>query len=289
MELHLGDCLEVMKQLDDNSVDLLFADLPYAQTTCKWDVLIDMEQFWEQANRVCKDTAPMFFTCSAKFGNTLINSNPKNFRYDLVWVKSNSVGFLNARKMPMRKHELVYVFYNKIPKIYTENISLYHKHKFRDNMNTKLVEGKSLYGTQNKKVRYLNEDGTIQKEMNLQRYTPPLPNSVIEEQPKYSQKQKHNQYGGKTQIHSYGQTAYDPPLPHSILEVNSQQGKHATQKPVALMEWVLKYYSRENDVVLDPTMGSGSTGEACKNMNRNFIGIEKDEDIYNVAFKRLLE
>ncbi len=292
MDLHNGDCLEVMKELGDNSVDLLFADLPYAQTSCSWDVLIDMEQFWKEANRVCKHDAPMIFTCSVKFGNTLINSNPKNFRYDLVWVKSNSVGFLLARKMPMRKHEMLYVFYNDRPKIYTENISLHHRHKFKDNEKTKPVESVSLYGTQKKKVRHLNADGTINQSLNQERYTPPLPKSVIKEddqQPKYTQKSKRGQYGNRTPHTSYGVCAYDPPLPNSILEVRTEKGKHATQKPVALMEWVLKYYSKENDVILDPTMGSGSTGVACKNMNRLFIGIEKEEEIYEIAFDRLID
>ena len=338
MDLRLGDCLEVMKELDDDSVDLLFADLPYAQTACKWDALIDMEQFWKEANRVCKGDAAMVFTCSVKFGNTLINSNPKNFRYDLVWVKSNSVGFLNAKQMPMRKHEMVYIFYNERPKIYTENISLHHKHKFRDGDKTKPSPTTGLYGDEKKKVRHLNEDGTINQSLNQVKYDPPLPKSVIkeDEQPKYTQKSKRGQYGNITPYTSYGvgvykpplptsvikeeenkgenvyidncnsqlygdlkrdvnrnkkehQKIYDPPLPNSILEVKSEKGKHATQKPVALMEWVLKYYSRENDVVLDPTMGSGSTGVACKNMNRLFIGIEKDEEIYEVAFERLVE
>ena len=130
MELINGDCLEVMKDMSDNSVDFLFADLPYSQTSCRWDVLIDLDLFWKQVNRVCKQDAVMAFTCSVKFGNTLINSNPKCFRYDLVWVKSAACGFLNAKKMPMKKHEMVYIFYRKLPKVYTENIALHHTHKF---------------------------------------------------------------------------------------------------------------------------------------------------------------
>jgi len=284
MDLHNGDCLEVMKELGTDSVDLLFADLPYAQTSCKWDVLIDMEEFWKEANRVCKDDAPMFFTCSVKFGNTLINSNPKKFRYDLVWVKSQPVGFLNARKMPMKKHEMVYVFYNKIPKIYTENISLHHKHKFKDNEENKPKNKGGLYGGD---LKYTNKSAIL--------YEPPLPNSVIKEEDKgesvYKDKCNSQLYGDLNRDMNRNkkehQKIYEPPLPNSILEVKTEKGKHATQKPVPLMEWVLKYYSKENDVVLDPTMGSGSTGVACKNMNRRFIGIEKDEEIYEVAFERL--
>jgi len=126
MELYNQDCLEKMKDLSDNSIDLLFCDLPYGQTSCKWDSLIDLDLFWKEVNRVCKDTTPMFFTCSTKFGVSLINSNPKNFRYDLIWVKSSPCGFLNAKKMPMKKHEMIYVFYRKLP-LYDLSS---HKHKF---------------------------------------------------------------------------------------------------------------------------------------------------------------
>ena len=235
MDLKNGDCLDLMKELDDNSVDLLFADLPYGQTKAKWDSLIDLELFWKEANRVCKADTPMVFTCTVKFGNTLINSNPKNFRYDLVWVKSSSTGFLFSKKAPLRKHEMIYIFYNKLPKIYTENIALHHPYKLLNSKNgmkgqDDLLYGKSVKQVQNKK--------------------------------------------------------YDPPLPNSILEIKSEKGKHSTQKPVKLMEWILKYYSKEGDVVLDPTMGSGSMGVACKNQNRLFIGIEKDETIYKVAVER---
>jgi len=126
MELINGDCLEKMKDISDNSIDLLFCDLPYGQTSCKWDSLIDLELFWKEVNRICKITTPMFFTCSTKFGVSLINSNPKNFRYDLVWVKSSPCGFLNAKKMPMKKHEMIYVFYRKLPFYDLSS----HKHKF---------------------------------------------------------------------------------------------------------------------------------------------------------------
>ena len=232
MELLNGDCLEKMKDLETDSVDLLFCDLPYGQTACKWDCLIDLELFWKEVNRVCKINAPMFFTCSTKFGVSLINSNPKNFRFDMVWIKSSPVGFLNSKKMPMKKHEMVYVFYRKLP---FYNIDENHTHKLmRNKLDTYTKDG--CYGKR-------CEKDTMRK--------------------------------------------YDPPLPTSILEVATQKGKHPTQKPTGLMEWALKYYTRENDLVLDPTMGSGSTGVACKNLNRRFIGIEKDIDIFNTAVDRL--
>jgi len=238
MDLYNEDCLEKMKDLSDNSIDLLFCDLPYGQTSCKWDSLIDLELFWKEVNRVCKITTPMFFTCSTKFGVSLINSNPKNFRYDLVWVKSAPCGFLNAKKMPMKKHEMIYVFYRKLP---FYNLSS-HEHKL-------LPERKT--------IDYKNDSFIYGKI----------------DRPDFMRKN--------------GESAYEPPLPNSLLEIKSQKRKHATQKPTALIEWCLKYYSKEGDTILDPTMGSGSTGVACKNMNRKFIGIEKDEKIFNNAVERL--
>lgn len=234
-----GDCLEIMKELPNNSVDLLFCDLPYGQTSCEWDNLINLNLFWEQVNRVCKIDCPMFFTCSTKFGVSLINSNPKNFRYDLVWVKSAPSGFLNAKKMPMKKHEMVYVFYRKLPMY--DLSSHQYKTFSKSQISREMKAGvNNIYGD--------IKGGTIGN------------------------------------IHG---TNFDPPLPHSLLEIKSEKGKHATQKPTELIKWCLKYYSKELDNVLDPTMGSGSTGVACKEMNRNFIGIELNQKIYSVAEKRL--
>jgi site-specific DNA-methyltransferase (adenine-specific) len=236
MELYFnGDCLEVMKDLSDNIIDLLFCDLPYGQTDCKWDCKINLDTFWKEINRICKINCPMFFTTTARFGVELINSNPKNFRYDLVWVKSAGAGFLNAKKMPMRKHELIYVFYRKLP--YYDLSS--HK-----------------------------------------QYEPPLPVSVIHPNCYNGNKETKTLYRNEAGL-------YDPPLPNSILEIKSEKGKHATQKPIELIKWLLKYYSKEGDTVLDPTMGSGTTLIACKQMNRKYIGIEKDEKIYKDAVARL--
>ena len=306
MDLRNGDCLDVMKDLEKESVDLLFADLPYGQTSCKWDCLIDLDLFWKEVNRVCKKDAPMIFTCSVKFGNLLINSNPKNFRYDLVWVKSAPCGFLNAKKMPMKKHEMIYIFYRKLPKVYTENIALHHKHKFLKEEN-KIVKRTdkgcdAMYGKETNKVFIYDEKGKLRN--SEPRYEPPLPNSIIKEETfirgkknKTTNKDVYNSderfNNGKLYHHSRklqkgDEPIYEPPLPNSLLEMKSEKGKHATQKPVTLMEWILKYYSREGDVVLDATMGSGSMGVACKNMKRSFIGIEKDEEIFKVAQKRCI-
>jgi len=244
-----GDCLTELEIVPDESVDLIFCDLPYGQTSCKWDCKIDLEKLWIEFMRVKKLHTPLFFTTTTKFGVELIMSAPKKcfFRYDLVWVKSAPAGFLTAKKMPMRKHEMVYVFYEKLP-LYDLSS---HKHKFV----------KEIKPSKTRKVYGIGAGKNC--------------GSMFDKDGKSYFK------SGKDTI-----SKYDPPLPNSILEIKSTRGKHSTEKPVALMEWILKYYSKEGDVVLDPTMGSGSTGVACKNLNRSFIGIEKDPEIFEVAKQR---
>ena len=237
MKLLNGDCLELLTEVDDNSVDLVFCDLPHGQTSCKWDCKIDLVEMWKQFKRVRKDKhTPFFFTFSTRFGYRLIKSNEKWFRYDLVWEKSSPVGFLCAKIMPMRKHEMMYVFYGNLP-LY--DISS-HNHKFSKTEETlPTLITNSLYSTH-----------------------------------------AYTDFHGRN-----GSSRYDPPLPKSVLQFKNERGKHKTQKPTTMMDWILKYYSKEGDTVLDPTMGSGSTGVSCKSMNRDFIGIEMDE-IYKVACDR---
>jgi site-specific DNA-methyltransferase (adenine-specific) len=309
-----GDCLEQMKGIDTDSVDFIFCDLPYGQTSCKWDTIIPWEPFWNEIMRVKKLNTPIFFTTTTKFGVELINNAPKKcpFRYDLVWVKSAPAGFLSAKKMPMRKHEMVYAFYEKLP-LYDLSS---HKHKF---LKEKKSEHETLYGGvkvnnidgNEREARYdpplptsvVKEDVYDAKERfkngkltkhprHLQKgddpiYDPPLPTSVVKEDERKINPKNSNKGGLYSKIERLEDVKYDPPLPTTMLEIKSTRGKHSTEKPVALMEWLLKYYSKEGDVVLDPTMGSGSTGVACKNMNRNFIGIEKDPEIYEVAVNRI--
>ena len=242
--IYNNDCLEEMKNIKDKSIDLIFTDLPNGETNCKWDTPIDLDLMWKQFKRIRKDTTPIIFTCSTKFGYSLIESNKKEFRYDLVWVKSSPVGFLNAKRMPMKKHELVYVFYKKCPsEVYSNNIKKYHKHKYLDNNDNNIIykSDSELYG----KV----------------------------DRPDFKNRK--------------GESRYNPPLPNSILEIKSQKGRHSTQKPTALSDFFIKYYSNEGDIVLDICMGSASTGISCLNLNRQFIGIEKDKDIFNIAKKRL--
>ena len=231
MKLLHGDCLELLKDLEPKSVDLVFCDLPYGQTYCEWDNKIDLDDLWNNLKRVIKKTTPLFFTCSTKFGYELIKSNEKWFRYDLVWEKSTPVGFLNAKRMPMKKHEMIYVFYEKMP----------------------------LYDISSHTPTFVEYDLSPRQTCGI-----------------------YNKTYGKAEKH-----LYDPPLPTSVLQFRSERGKHNTQKPSTMMNWILKYYSKTGDVVLDPTMGSGSMAVACKEMDREFIGIEMDEEIFESACRRL--
>tara|TARA_R110000744_G_scaffold61375_2_gene126773 strand:+ start:138 stop:986 length:849 start_codon:yes stop_codon:yes gene_type:complete len=280
-----------METLDDESVDLIFCDLPYGITQCSWDCCIDLTKFWIEVMRIKKLNTPIFMTTTTKFGLSLLNSCPKKcpFRYDLIWVKSNPCGHLLARKLPLRKHEMIYVFYEKLPFYDLSS----HKKEFIKDKNGEDKISKGRRG----KCYQPPADGSVDA-AKVSKYDPPLPVSVVKEESggatgmtkDFTDNKNGNIYDCPDNQEFKGRNGkprYEPPLPDSILEVRSTKGKHSTEKPVALMSWVLKYFSKEGDVVLDPTMGSGSTGVACKEMNRNFIGIEKDPEIYEYAVNRI--
>lgn len=233
MELINDDCLNALANVGDKSVSLVVADLPYGQTSNNWDIKINLTKLWEELKRVgTNNCAYMFFT-TTKFGIDLIQSNKDWFRYDLVWRKDKGVGFINSKKMPMRSHEMIYVFYNKLP---TYNIE----------------------GNHTKEKRKGNDKPAKDGCFNVVKVV---------------------------------STVYTPRLPLTVLEFNginnSKKRYHSTEKPVDLLEWIIRYYSNEGDTVLDPTMGSGSTGVACLNLKRKFIGIEMDKDIFDVAVGRI--
>ena len=232
-----GNCLELMKTLPDKSIDLFICDLPYCETNCKWDKVINLDEFWAEFRRLRKSkrVACIHF-CSTKFGYTLIKSWESGFKMDMVWRKRNKTGGLHSKYRPMRNHEMVYFFYDQTPKY---NRDKYHKRikntpKFENNDN-------SVYGA-NKKD---NTQGT-------NNFEPPNPASVFDSQKVFIGKRHHH-----------------------------------TEKPLDMLEYFLKYWSDEGDTILDPTMGSGSTGVACKTLGRNFIGYELDPQIFEVAKKRL--
>jgi len=230
-----GECIEKLKAIDANCVDCFICDLPYGTTICEWDIKINLDDLWREIKRISRNEhTPYFFFCDMKLAVDIINSNRKWFRYDIVIQKSNVVGYLNAKKMPMREHELLLVFYKKLP---TYNIE--------DNHNVKSIH----------------------------RRAQPEDNSI------YGKNQRKN--------HKY----YDPPLPTSILKMYNPSRKrfHKTEKSQDILQHIIKYYTNEGDTILDPTMGSGSTGVACVSLNRDFIGIEINEEYFNVAQKRINE
>jgi site-specific DNA-methyltransferase (adenine-specific) len=238
MELHNGDCFEIIPKLK-NKVDLVIVDLPYGQTDCKWDEAIDLTEMWKQLKKICEKNCIYAFFCNTRFGASLINSNPKWFRYDIVWEKNSGTGFLHCRDQPIRMHEMIYIFKNNVKpknKCFTYN--------------PQMTEGKPYSATKDK--------------------------GEYPETPLYTTPRCPTKENKGTRF------------PISILRYKKDKNKlHPTQKPVDLCEWLVESYSNEHDTVLDFTMGSGSTGIACLNTERYFIGIEKDEKIFKVASNRL--
>ena len=239
MNLINGDCLAIMPTLETDSVDMVLVDLPYGQTACKWDSIIDLNKMWIELKRICKNKANIIFFTTTKFGNKLINSNEKWFRYDLVWEKQQGMGFMSANKCPLRNHEMMYVF-------------------------GKPSGGNKTYNPQKTSGKPYKISYSKKKEGDI-----------------------YNDIYGQVEIPQHENITGDR-HPLSIQKFMRDKEKlHRTQKPVEACEWLIKTYSNEGDVVLDFTMGSGSTGVACKNANRNFIGIEMDEEIFKTAEKRI--
>jgi len=229
-----GDCLERMKEIESGSVDLILTDPPYGTTACKWDSVIDLPLMWEQLKRIIKPNGAIVLFGSEPFSSFLRVSNIRMFRYDWIWEKEQGIGFANANKMPMKKHEVVSVFYKKLPKYCPQGLLPFSK---------KVVRKETDVG------EYMGKNG--------------VSNTNYE--------QKYTKY------------------PTSILEFsrNKVGTVHPTQKPVALMEYLIKTYTQESETVLDFTFGSGTTGVACINTNRKFIGIEMDNHYFDIGSKRI--
>lgn len=391
--LYNEDCIERMKKLPDKSIDLFITDLPYASKkfgkciSCKWDTPIELDDMWTEYKRLRKSKhTPMFFFCNVKHGVDLINSNPKMYRRELCWIKSSATGFLNARRMELKKTEYIYIFYSKLPFYDLSS----HKHKFikhypcrkgqeedcifgkvkqidrkeyNPQLPTNLIEEKKVKKCRKKNKKYCKYDvdkntygggkqGRIKiskdKKDHQTKYEPQLPTNIIEERVYDKDKivKGNNTYSnfsyynaGKTgyepklptnvidktidalylehppsigtteediydnitkrsnakgfrnaQPSNYREAVYEPPLPNNVMRVKSvKKGYHPTEKPVTIIERILKYYSKPGWTVLDMCCGSGSTGKACKNMGRNFIGIELDKKIFDICKKRLDE
>ncbi len=240
-QLHQGDCLELMKQIPDASIDMILCDLPYGTTACKWDTIIPFDLLWAQYKRVAKKNAAIVLTASQPFTSALVMSNPKMFKTEWIWEKNRGSNFATVKYMPMKEHESVLVFgqsvvtYNPIYEERAEGGKSRSNYKVNPS-NTGKRE--TLNGLEDNKIRLLD--------------------------------------GSKR-------------VPRSIQKFNTQVGLHPTQKPVALMEYLIKTYTNEGDTVLDNCMGSGTTGVACINTNRNFIGMELDENYFKIAEQRINE
>ncbi len=242
-DLQLGDCLELMQEIPDGSIDFICCDPPYGTTNIKWDEVLDFEKLWEQYERIMKPKAVICLFGNQPFSAQLICSKLKWFRYELVWNKNKSGSPGLAKYMPMKTHENILIFYK-------------------------------------------NSGGTY--------------NPQMEKGEPYARKSKNPEgYVGRKNDHGYGLkprksfknegTRY----PKSILNISrnfsAQQQVHPTQKPVPLMEWLIKTYSNEGETVLDNCMGSGSTGMAAVKLGRKFIGMENDKEYFKIAEERIKE
>lgn len=238
MYLYRGDCLEIMKQIPDKSVDMVLCDLPYGTTACDWDNIIPFDKLWEQYDRITTANASILLFASNSFTYAVYNSNPKCYKYKLIWHKNVPTGMSSAKFRPMKYYEEILVF----------------------------QKGKPVYNPQMKPRVGAKKDCY-----------------------------KYNHYCGASNHISLNKVKkkYDPDYvqPSDVLEFNvvpNRKGKlHPTQKPVELLEYLIKTYTNEGDTVLDNCMGSGSTGVACLNSNRDFIGIEIEQKYFDIAKERL--
>lgn len=233
-QLYKGNCLELMKEIPDESIDMILCDLPYGSTQCKWDIIIPFEPLWEQYNRIIKENGAIVLFATEPFASKLRLSNIKNYKYDWVWDKVKGTGFLNAKKQPMRNHELICVFYKK-QCLYNPQMTYGHKLK----------------------KSYRSKDLQI------------------------------DVYGEMKNDYTYESTSRYPRSIQVFSTDTQNSSLHPTQKPVALLEYLIKTYTNEGDLILDNCAGSGSTCIAAINTNRNFIGMEMDDDYFEVAENRI--
>ena len=236
IQLRKGDCLELMRDIPDKSIDAIICDLPYGTTACKWDSIIPLEPLWQQYKRIVKDNGAIVLTASQPFTTRLISSNYEMFHHEIIWNKRFAANYAQAKTHPQKIHESILVFGIK-PKYYPQMILRDKPIKKGKNSGAEMYGGVSGLGRAD--------------------------------------------YVGKVYTHKY---------PETIIEYSSRaekRGLHPTQKPVALLEYLIKTYTNEGETVLDNTMGSGTTGVACVNTNRGFIGMELDDKYFEIAKERI--
>ncbi|MBE5820191.1 MAG: site-specific DNA-methyltransferase [Clostridiales bacterium] len=239
VDIKLGDCIKLMNEIEDTSIDLILCDLPFQKTKNKWDKIIPFDKLWENYKRIIKENGAIILFCQGSFYIDLVNSNREDFRYDLVWDKNMTTGFLNCNRQPLRKHEQIAVFYKKQP-----------------TYNPIFSEGQPLHGK-----------GKNYKTSSI----------------------KNNNYGKFNMLDDYrkGNTQKYPTSIITIQKVHPSKTIHPTEKPVELMKYLIETYTKPGETILDNCMGSGTVGIACLNSNRNFIGIEINENYYKLASNRI--
>lgn len=233
IQLHHGDCFDVLPTIAAGSIDFICADVPYGTTQCKWDSVLDLERMWGELYRVAKPNAAIVIFSAQPFTSVLVASNLKHWRSEWIWEKGNATGFLNAKKQPLRAHENIEVFYRRQP---TYNPQFTHGHERRTSK--RKAVNSECYGKAHTLTEY---DSTSRYPRDVQFF---------------SSDKQHGNY-------------------------------HPTQKPVALLRYLIETYSNPCETVLDFTMGSGTAGVACQESGRNFIGIEKDSAIHQMACERM--
>lgn len=244
VQLINGDCLLEMNNIPDKTVDMILCDLPYevlnkGNKNATWDRLLPFDELWKQYNRIIKDNGAIVLFAQGMFTAQLMMSNPDMWRYNLVWDKVLTSGFLNAKRMPLRSHEDILVFYKSLP-----------------TYNPQMTEGKPLHGK-----------GSTYKTKEL----------------------TNNCYGNlnATDDVRKGSTEKYPKSIITFQKTHPSKAVHPTEKAVSLLEYLIKTYTNEGETILDNCMGSGSTGVACINTNRNFIGIELTEKYFGIAKERI--
>ncbi len=327
MELYNDNCFNIFTEIQDKHIDLFVLDLPYANfkfgkcTACKWDLPIDLDEMWIHIKRIMKPNAVIVFFCNTKFGYALIDSNPKWFKYDLIYKKGNKkVGFLNCNRSPLRQHENIYIFDNKEDDIeINRNLHLRNYaekvFKFIGKTKKELIKevgqkidhffrykssqfGLPILETYNElieKYKIDQMDGFIEYDIlkDMEEVTTYNPQKTEGKAYETKGKGKCDVYNtkridNKNKGDRHPSSILPDDLESTILDFTPPHKTiHRTQKPEKLLEWLIKTYSNENDVVMDFCMGSGTAGVACKNLNRKFIGVEMDKEIYDLAYKRI--
>lgn len=234
MKLLNGDCMKLLKEIPDGSVDLVLCDPPYGTTDCEWDSVLPFDKLWDEYNRVLKQDGAAVLFAAQPFTTELIQSNRRNFRYCWYWLKNQPTGFAFAKYQPMRKVEDICVFYRK-------------------------------HGTYNPQGVQKIIGGKVRRERN---------------------RKGENVYGLVTRHKKYTQRFTN--YPKNVLQFSTERGLHPTQKPVPLLEYLIRTYTNEGDTVLDNCMGSGSTGVAVKRVGgRHFIGMEQNKVYFDIARERI--